>query len=320
MEADDVLAEFSSLLETYEINDEDVRQALTGTVRSMLDDSHWRQLDEQALAGLLYQGISLYGKTNWERLAQIIAPLYLYAMEHIPVETRSELQGAIRQRMEANDISANALLPFIFLEMDKAVVSTAALDFAMVPAPPEDDAIGWPKRLISDLEAGMGSNKGALFGGLVTLGDRRVNELLSDVKWLISDSEIGTAIKCFSGMPTVAAFEFWLEWAEELVGAGLENTGLFGQVSSGLLLLIRSAKTDTFSEITRNFGYLHLEDGTAQPLTVHGEYSKAELAERYANRMYALEAAESPPKLTSDVIRQLGLEPKALLEERFTMQ
>ena len=320
MEPEDLLAEFSSLLETYETIDEETRRALTGIVQSMLDESHWRQLEEQPLANLLYEGISLYGQTNWELFAQIITPVYLYAMEHIPTETRRELQRAIRQKIEANETSVNALLPFLFLEEDMTVVSTAALDFAMVPLPPEDDAIGWPRRLISDLEAGLGGNKGAIFGGLITLGDRRVNELLSDVKWLISDDEIGTAVKCCSGMPTVAAFEFWLEWAEELIGAGLENTGLFGQVSSGLLLLIKSMRTDTFAEITRNFGYLHLEDDTVQPLVVHGEYSKAEIAARYGNRMYAIEAAESPPKLASEVIRQLGLEPKALFEERYTMQ
>ena len=320
MEPDDIHAEFTQLLDSLEIHDEEARRFLTEIVQSMLDESHWRQLDEQPLADLLHHGISLYGQTNWELLAHIITPVYLHAMEHIPAETRRELQGAITQKMEAKEVSANALLPFLFLEEDMTVASTATLDLAMVPPPPKDDAIGWPRRLISDLEAGLGGNKGAIFGGLVTLGDRRVSELLSDVKWLISDDEIGTAAKCCSGMPTVAAFEFWLEWAEELIGAGLENTGLFGQVSSGLLLLIKSMRTDTFAEITRNFGYLHLEDDTVQPLVVHGEYSMAEIAARYGNRMYAIEAAESPPKLASEVIRQLGLEPKALFEERYTMQ
>ena len=121
-------------------------------------------------------------------------------------------------------------------------------------------------------------------------------------------------------MPTIAAFEFWLEWVEELIDAGLENTALFGQVSSGIPLLIKSMRVDTFADITRNFGYLHWDGDGAQSLVVHNQYSKLEVAERYGKRLFAIEAAESPPKLASEVIRQLGLEPKAPFEERYSMQ
>lgn len=145
-------------------------------------------------------------------------------------------------------------MPFLFLETDVGVVSTSALDFAMIPKPPDDDPVGWPRRLISDLQAGMGSNKGAILGGLIALGDRRVNELLQEVKWLISDDEISTALKCITGMPTVAAFEFWLDWAEELVKAGLDDSGLFGHVASGTAFLMSHMQAETILDITRNFG------------------------------------------------------------------
>lgn len=320
MEPTDLLIEFSHLLDTYNIDDEEARQTLTEDVQSLLDEPHWRGLDEQGLVSLLFSGISLYGQTNWEPLVQVIMPVYLHAVDYIPAATRRELQAAIRQKIEANETSLNALLPFLLLETDMGVVSTAAIDFAMIPKPPEDDPIGWPKRLVSDLEAGMGANKGAILGGLITLGDRRVNELLQQVKWLISDDEIGTAVKCISGLPTVAAFEFWLEWAEELANAGLDSTGLFGQVASGLAFLVRHMQVDTFADITRSFGYLHREGDDVQSMAIHGQHPKADVARRYADRLYALEAAESPPKLVSDVIRHLGMEPKAPPEERYTMQ
>jgi hypothetical protein len=320
MEPADVLVEFSRLLDSYEISDEGVWQSLIGIVQAMLDESHWRPLEEEALTSLLFEGISLYGQTNWEPLVRVIAPVYLHAMEQVPVETRKELQAAIRQKIEASETSINALLPFLFLETEMGVVSTSAIDFAMVPKPPEDDPLGWPRRLVSDLEAGMGANKGAILGGLITLGDRRVNDLLREVKWLISDDEIGVAVRCISGMPAVATIEFWLGWAEELSEAGLDNTGLFGQVASGLAFLVQHMRVDSFADISRNFGYLHLEDNNVQSMVIHGQYSKLALAERYANRLYALEASESPPKLMSDVIRHLGMEPKAPLEDRYTMQ
>ena len=166
----------------------------------------------------------------------------------------------------------------------------------------------------------MGGNKGAILGGLITLGDRRINELLRDVKWLVSDNEIDDAVKSISGMPTLAAFEFWLEWAEELSNAGLDETGLFGQVTSGLAFLVKHMQIDNFSDISRNFGYLYQENGDSQSMEIHGQHSKSDVANLYSNRLYALESAESPPKIMSNVIRHLGLEPKAPLSERFTMQ
>jgi hypothetical protein len=320
MEPADVLTEFSGLLDSFELNDEEVRKHLTGILRSMLDESYWQSLEEQPLINLLFEGIVLYGRINWEPIVPVIAPVYLHAMEHVSVEMRNDLQVAIREKAEANRTSLNALLPFIFLETDSSVISTAALDFSMIGAPPDDDPLDWPRKLISYLQAGTPSNLGAVLGALVTLGDRRVNELLRETKWLLSDSEIGAAAECVSGMPSVAAVEFWLEWLEELMDAGLDDTKVFGQVAAGLLLLAARMKVDTFGDITRNFGYLHNEGDEGKSMVIHGRYSKEEVGRRYADRFYALEETETVPKLLSDVIREYGLEPKASPEDRFTMQ
>jgi hypothetical protein len=321
MKPADVLNEFYRLLDSdYEISDENVRQGLIQTVHNMVDDSHWRSLDEAGLTNLLYEGITIYGQTNWEPLVAVIAPIYLYAMEHVRVETRRDLQVAIRERIENNGTSISALLPLLFLETDLSIVSTSVVDFAMCPKALEDDPIGWPRRLVSDFETAGPTNKGAVLGGLVTLGDKRINELLREVKWLASDDEVGVAVKCVSGMPSVAAVEFWLEWAEELVDAGLDNSRLFGQVACGLPFLFKNMQVDVFSDVSRNFGYLHQDGGNKDSMVVHGQYSKAEIAERYADRLYALEAAEPPPKLTSDVIREFGMEPKAPSDDQFSAQ
>jgi hypothetical protein len=154
MEPADLLTEFSYLLDTYNIDDEEVRQTMTGDVQSLLDAPHWQALDEQGLVSLLFSAISLYGQINWEPLIRVIMPVYVHAMEQVPAETRRELQAAIRKQIEANQTSPKALFPFLLIETDMAVVSTSAIDFAMIPNPPEDDPLVWPKRLVSDLEQG----------------------------------------------------------------------------------------------------------------------------------------------------------------------
>lgn len=100
--------------------------------------------------------------------------------KHVEPKSRAFERGfnSCRNHIEINGTSLNALMPFLFLETEMGIVFTAALDFAMIPKPPDDDPVGRPRRLIADLQAGMGRNKGALLGGLVVLGGRRVNALL----------------------------------------------------------------------------------------------------------------------------------------------
>lgn len=92
MEPVDVLTEFSHLLDSYEISDDETRKVLTDLVAQCLEEKHWRNLEDRSLLNLLFESISLYGQTSWEPFAQVIAPVYLYAMEHLPVDARRDLQ------------------------------------------------------------------------------------------------------------------------------------------------------------------------------------------------------------------------------------
>lgn len=316
----DLPTKFAARLDEMGVSDQKLREALAGTVNTLSDEPRWRAFDDDALGRLLFDGIYIYGATNWEPIVGPLRALYLHWMQRASGERRMQLQVAVRQHVEAGQLSANAFLPFLFLDDDRVAVSTSAIDFAMVLRPAEDDPIGWPRKLAEDLEAIGGAAPGAILGGLVSLGDQRVNELLLELRWLLSDSEIGVAAQCPTGVPYVAAFEFWLGWLEELAAANLTETGLFGQVATGISNMLRKRRSDEFWDIQRNFGYQHFTGEAAQPMTVHGRHSLQEIGERYGPRLYALEAAETPPKVLSNVLMGMGLEPAAPFAERFSVQ
>ena len=54
------------------------------------------------------------------------------------------------------------------------------------------------------------------------------------------------------------------------------------------------------------------------PIEILHEWKFAEYAATIAPELYALEAAEAPPKLFSYVLREWGLEPRAAEKDQFT--
>lgn len=271
------------------------------------------------LLRLLYEGIGVYGTLSWEPFVSLLMPVYVAGMEHLSTGERLQLEGALRLDVEAGKTSLNVFMPFVLVDNDPAVVSTAIVDLAMLPEPPDGDPLHWPQSIIDDLAARRGASPGAMLGGLLCLGDRRVNELLEEVRWQLTEEELRVAANCVTGMPSMAAVDFWTRGLEALAGAGLEASGAFGTCASALAVLAQRKQTDCFSEMERNFGYMHQGNG-ASSMVIHGQWTTLETGEQFAERWYALEAAESAPKIMSHVLAEYGLVPNAPIEERALAQ
>ena len=91
-------------------------------------------------------------------------------------------------------------------------------------------------------------------------------------------------------------------------------------MASGLALLEKRRDVDVYRAIERNFGYAAHPGSTEPPLQLLEELTPAEVASRYADRMYALETLEEPPKVMSMVLLVFGLEPRAPIEQRYVIQ
>ena len=295
------------------------RNSICSAVSELRDQDLWALLDGEELLQLLHRGLSAYGATNDESLVRLLMPVYMHAMETTDTAARFETYSAIKHEVEQGYVSMNALLPFLLVDQDTTIVSSATVDIAMIGRPATNDGLAWPRTIVSYLQQGMGENRGAVFGGLVSLGDRRVNTLLDEVKWTLTDTEVNAALRCWTGFPTLAAFEFWLNWLEELMGKGQGESAVYGTCASALPLILERTHVEYIADIERNFGYMHAGDNMPS-MHINGWLSVSEVGARFAERLYALEAREQPPKLISYVLTRYGLVPRALVKDRYMVQ
>ncbi len=290
--------------------------SIDSAVSELRDQDLWALLDGEELLQLLHRGLSAYGATNDESLVRLLMPVYMHVMESTDTAARFETYAAIKHEVEQGYASMNALLPFLLVDQDTTIVSSATVDVAMIGRPAKDDELTWPRTIVSYLQQGMGENRGAVFGGLVSLGDRRVNALLDAVKWTLTDTEVNAALRCWTGFPTLAAFEFWLIWLEELMAKGRGESAVYGACASALPLILERTHVEYVADIERNFGYMHF--GAHIPSTrITGWFSVSDVGARFAERLYALEAREQPPKLMSYVLSRYGLVPRASAKDRY---
>lgn len=144
--------------------------------------------------------------------------LYVHISAAMPAEDRLRVVKAVAQGISSNEQEVAALVPIISMDRDPTVVSTAALEYSLLCPLDSGDAMTGVKRVIrmvqADEEAGW--RAGAVLGGAVMNGDRRVPELLEG-SWTLLDQEGKRAVN--SGIRPALLFtgtiEFYLRWLED---------------------------------------------------------------------------------------------------------
>lgn len=302
----------NELQEMDEFDDIPDEPSLRGEIA---DHTGVEALDETDLIELMTRGQILYGATDDESLVPDLLHLYRHAMALTTPGMRMDAYQTMADLVETTLVSVNALLPFLLIETDQGIVSTAAIDTAMYGCPERGDLLSWPRHLARQVVRREPANVGAVFGGLVSLGDRRINPVLEDVRDSLTLDDVGTATQCVTGFSSLAAFEFWLEWLETLPGN--PEDALWGYLAGALYRLARPAVVPELIENHRNFGYIW-EDEVA-PGWWGPQLTPKEVGERYAPRLYELEEREASPKVMSTVLIAYGLEPKARPVQRYVV-
>jgi len=169
---------------------------------------------------------------NLPSLIQLYRDFFLQA----PVDRRKEIFGHVTIIVpELGGWTAGALTPFMALDPDMEIVSTATVDYASLGSLNDDDPMTRPKDAIDMVERGVTANPAAVLGGLMALGDPRVCRLLTPLRASLSKDEVHTVTKCFSGITTKTVVDFYLDWLDELVDRD-DDVGqrIFGHVVAGL--------------------------------------------------------------------------------------
>ncbi len=103
--------------------------------------------DESAMIALVREALLLYGTINDVALVKYLVPLYQRAAEVCSETSRFECYRYIAQKVERGTVSINALTPFLLHESSLRIVSTAAIDYAMVNWSSSDEPLAAARQL-----------------------------------------------------------------------------------------------------------------------------------------------------------------------------
>ena len=229
------------------------------------------------------------------------------------VERRREIYGHVAMIVpQLGGATAGAITPFMLLDPDMSIVSTATIDYASLGSLLESDPMTRVKDVVRMVEKGIPVNSAAVIGGLLTLGDPRVCQFVRPLRGGLSVDEVRTVTKCFSGFTSKCVVEFYLDWLEELVDRrDYENESVFGSVVAGLYRLANARSIPFIADGLRPFPVP--QDKNAGWPEIR-QIDPVEFAGSIASRLYDLEQAEGEPKVLPHAIKAFGLKPKSPVE------
>jgi hypothetical protein len=185
------------------------------------------------------------------------------------------------------------------------VCSTAVLDWVNEAGLTDGDPMSRIQDMIDVIVRRRAENVGAVFGGLLHLGDPRVCALLVPLRDSLTDFEANEVARCFTGLVSAATTEFLLDWLEGLNGDAQDRR--FGKVASGLALLRRGMQWPVAMTGERPFPWKSVTPEEQRRMARFIPIE--EYTERIAPRLRALERREPEPKVMTHVLEVWGVSP-----------
>jgi hypothetical protein len=257
------------------------------------DPAAWETLDDDELKQVIAVKFLEYGATQDASHIPGLFALYRHATERLSVSERREMltefSGLIEQH---GGLGHMGLMMFLAADTNPGIRSSAALSLSVLydPCQEQQDELAGPRFVIRTLarhENGT-PGQGAALGGVLLLGDKRINPLLAEV-WddLPEEAQLEmTAAK--SGFVTEAMVEFWLDRLEE----GCSET-VFGSAVAAI------AKMPMVSQIPFVMDVERLLPAYAgdEPMKLLRRTTFDDYLEEIRPRLEALQAEESEPKI-----------------------
>jgi hypothetical protein len=271
-----------------------------GLLRLLDRPGEYAGLSDADLDEFVYFAISVYGMTGRTELIPKLMALYEVFQRWLSPEQRRQNYAAVVSRVVSSEASLNALLPYLFMDEDIGVVSTAALDYAQVFPLRDGDPLSGPKDVVQHVGRGALRNPVAALGGLVTLGDQRVLDFLGPVRDRLSPQQVKILTQCSSGFLSHATVQFYLRWLEGLDG-GVDD-GIFGSVAGYLYRAPQQAFAREVRDVRR------IVPATPEAaIEVLGRWSIAEYAALLRPRFEAILEREGGTKVMPHVMQAWGI-------------
>ena len=107
-------------------------------------------------------------------LVQFYNQIFLQA----PAERRRQIYGYVVMIVpQLGGWTAGAITPFMLLDPNPGIVSTATIDYTSLGSLFENDPMTRPEDVVTMIEKDIPQNPAAVIGGLIALGDPRVCDL-----------------------------------------------------------------------------------------------------------------------------------------------
>jgi hypothetical protein len=265
----------------------------------LADPDTWPTLDAETLGDLvlllcIHHGVSPSGKSFG-----MIGPVYAVLRDRAPPEFRSRLEQRVVEAV-LGGVLAEALVPFIAFDTSLTVISSAALDYAVLMLPDEEAGIytgALQLQVRAKPESGLPElTRTGILMGLVLLGDRRLLPLLEGSwQWLGPEGRTELT-RTSSGFVTVALIEYFLSWLEQT-----EDENDFGGILGTLCRMPSVSRGGMVADIERVFPVTAAGDG--DPFRILGSWTFRQVYEWARPRLDRIAEREAEPKYTPEVAR-----------------
>lgn len=259
----------------------------------------WSKVDELTLGSLVcFQSLTVGVTADLARLPNM-APLYTVFAERCDEEFREQVEKMVVQSV-CQGAGVNALMPFILLDPDLSVISTAALDYAVLCEPTDEDGpFTGPKIMLvfAGREGGLKDEytRAGILTGLVLLGDRRLLPLLDGCwRWLEPEGR-QVLTQATSGNITAGLIEFFLNWLEQT-----DDESDFGGIVGTLCRM--NSYAEEVRDVERAFPAFS-PDYRDGPVRLLRTWTFSEYYRRIKKRLKKIEERESEPKLIPEIAR-----------------
>jgi len=247
-----------------------------------------------------------HGITNDISALPDIISLFDNQFVHLPLSDKRRIYSHVAHIIpQLGGDYAGAFTPFMMLDRDIGIVSTATIDYTSIGSLIEDDPMARPKDALNMILRNLPRNPAAVFGGLLVLGDPRVCELLAPLRPHIDADFVAAITKCFSGFRYKCVIEFYLEWLSMLVDArDPVSEGVFGNVAAGLYRISSSNDLPYIIDGLRPFPASNRSSSTIVQINFD-DYVK-----EISDQLFDLEEREGAPRVLPHIIRAFGLTPR----------
>ncbi len=259
----------------------------------------WRTAEPNHLLKLTFYEVGRYGMGNDAESIPRLMELYEVLVERTQPEQRVGLLMQVTSLIEKGSVSVNALMPFIFVDIDHTVISTASLNLAVLLPLIDGDPMSGPRHLrelaeeltdeVKDQDTRLG-----IISGLLLTGDRRATPYL-DGCWNLLDREHQQLLThSTSQFAYATAMDFFLDWLEVCLADGDEE--MFGIVAATLYRAADLAReSGGVIDVERVFPATAA--GDAQPVRLLSKWTARKYGRVLTPRFRDIAARESEPRI-----------------------